>query len=1125
MPPKIYARVNNFNGGEISELLTNREDLSKYSSACKILENALPLVEGGAKKMPGTYFGGATALGGSMFTGSMFGTTLTVTSVNYGVLQVGQTIVGLGVLAGTTITAFGTGTGGTGAYTISVSQTVASEMMQTASSGQSRLVSFQFSTTQGAILEFSERLVRIWEVTNEGNWPLGLAVTSPPATNNYDPGTSYAVGTEVQLGQFWAIAARGISGAFFIAAPHGVSIYSQFQITLSVNSRDALSVTITGSSPYQGINIALANVTASKNAANLIQAAIRALGSLNSGTPESVDLSSWTVTPDSYYYANPWITVPALPYFWSNPGNWIAVCSAANQNDEFPATVGIQVFFSSHFTYYGAIFSWNFTYWQAGSISTEPPIVLITPYAEADLFDLDVSTQSADVLYIVHPSYPPASINRMSATNWTYTLLSLYGTEDVVKTGFSALGQPISNITQANPAVVTVASNGAAPFSNGQRIYINLCSGMVELNEGQFLVANMGGSSGAYTFNLLPLGSSVSGPVSGLSGASGGGFTSNPSGSYATTGGTGNGLYVEVASQNVYDGIWVITSVSVGTPGTGYQVGDVVRFVVLGQTLYATVDSVSLSGEINSTGFLEYEGGGFAVAVNPLFNTAGNYPACTTLYEERFCLAGADNTPTQMNGSVQDDYPDFICDPNEDDYAVQFTLVSNKLDQILNMIGTPNALLLGSSGGVWVMAGINGAALSQSSVTAAKQTTWGVSNLEPQMIGDYALFVSRSARIVMMLVYNFTTNQWDNFDLTRLNRNITLGASAAESGIMQTGVQTEPYPIYWAVRADGQLIGLVFNQQDQVFAWFRVNMLPEGGAIESAAVITGQNQEDQLAVVVNRTINGVTQRYFEYFMPQELFGDLSNAFFVHCGQQWQGVEPSSITDISIGTSCTVTAPGHGLSNGMSVQISGVQGMTQVNQDKTEAYTITGVTTNTFVLSGIDSYSWGIYTGGGTVMQVTNQVTGMSYLLGQSVVAVGDGAQILEPTVVAADTVTFPFYCNLITIGLPYQTTIQPTNPVISTTAATTRGMKQKLNRVTLSLYQAMGGQYGIDLDHMHDITYGPGTQGQTPGMSTVEMTEDMDADWMDSSTFYVTQDDPFPFTLRALVMRLSYNAD
>jgi hypothetical protein len=61
-----------------------------------------------------------------VYTGSISGTTLTVTAVASGFVGVGSTISGTGVTGGTTITGLGTGTGGTGTYTVSVSQTVAS---------------------------------------------------------------------------------------------------------------------------------------------------------------------------------------------------------------------------------------------------------------------------------------------------------------------------------------------------------------------------------------------------------------------------------------------------------------------------------------------------------------------------------------------------------------------------------------------------------------------------------------------------------------------------------------------------------------------------------------------------------------------------------------------------------------------------------------------------------------------------------------------------------------------------------------------------------------------------------------------------------------------------------------
>lgn len=59
-------------------------------------------------------------------TGSISGTTLTVSAVTSGVIYIGAVIVGTGVTVGTTIAAFGTGTGGAGTYTVSASQTVSS---------------------------------------------------------------------------------------------------------------------------------------------------------------------------------------------------------------------------------------------------------------------------------------------------------------------------------------------------------------------------------------------------------------------------------------------------------------------------------------------------------------------------------------------------------------------------------------------------------------------------------------------------------------------------------------------------------------------------------------------------------------------------------------------------------------------------------------------------------------------------------------------------------------------------------------------------------------------------------------------------------------------------------------
>ena len=71
----------------------------------------------------------------AVFTGSISGTTLTVTAVSSGTITAHQSLTGIGITAETVITALGSGTGGTGTYTVNLSQTVAAESMSSAAVG------------------------------------------------------------------------------------------------------------------------------------------------------------------------------------------------------------------------------------------------------------------------------------------------------------------------------------------------------------------------------------------------------------------------------------------------------------------------------------------------------------------------------------------------------------------------------------------------------------------------------------------------------------------------------------------------------------------------------------------------------------------------------------------------------------------------------------------------------------------------------------------------------------------------------------------------------------------------------------------------------------------------------
>lgn len=88
--------------------------------------DTITIAKGSGIVKAGTVLGKRTrAANGASVTGSIAGTTMTVTNVGSGKLSVGQFLSGSGVTAGTQITA-GPADGGTGTYTVSASQTVAS---------------------------------------------------------------------------------------------------------------------------------------------------------------------------------------------------------------------------------------------------------------------------------------------------------------------------------------------------------------------------------------------------------------------------------------------------------------------------------------------------------------------------------------------------------------------------------------------------------------------------------------------------------------------------------------------------------------------------------------------------------------------------------------------------------------------------------------------------------------------------------------------------------------------------------------------------------------------------------------------------------------------------------------
>lgn len=179
-----------------------------------------------------TYMGTGLENDTTIFTGSMSSTTLTVTAMLSGdPIQVGMFIDGTSVTNGTYITAFGTGNGGVGTYTISQSVSASSTTMY------GNLSSAPYGNPSPMSL---------------GVGPLGRlyvfdVIPQAKATNNLSVAASYAVAANATL-----VAGAGVKAvvlntgttAYRLDTPRAVSV------TIGAGTIVATNVTVTGVDYY-----------------------------------------------------------------------------------------------------------------------------------------------------------------------------------------------------------------------------------------------------------------------------------------------------------------------------------------------------------------------------------------------------------------------------------------------------------------------------------------------------------------------------------------------------------------------------------------------------------------------------------------------------------------------------------------------------------------------------------------------------------------------------------------------------------------------------------------------------------------------------------------------------------
>jgi hypothetical protein len=494
----------------------------------------------------------------------------------------------------------------------------------------------------------------------------------------------------------------------------------------------------------------------------------------------------------------------------------------------------------------------------------------------------------------------------------------------------------LTNITQANPAVVTSAAHG---YSAGDEIIMQNVVGMTEVNNQRYRVANP--NAGDYELEDLD-----GNPVDST------GFTAYISGGdtnkiveitgipiteamlfelqFAQTADILYFVHNDLPPQKLTrmsDTSWSLTEVAFTggpyradnldethtmnpsattgaitvTSSTAFfnadMVGAIMKIGGLVSSVQGYVEITSFTSDtlVNAT-VIETLDGSIATddwAIGAFSDDSG-YPQSVGFHEQRLWLGGTTFDPQTVFASKTLEFENFTQGALDSD-GITYEIATEQVNAI-RWISTGRGLAIGTSGGVFIFSsGADFVALTPSNVSVRRETTFGSELIIPKRIGNFLYYVQRGGRKLREFAYNFDIDSHKSLDMTLLSEQIS------ESGVIQNDYQQSPDSVLWCIRDDGQMATMSRQQAQEVIAWTRQitgETLAGAGSYESVASIPNDTEEDQVWTSVKRTINGTTRRFIEYFKPKGFAGTVQDAFFVDCGLTYEGSSTSVLTNLN-----------------------------------------------------------------------------------------------------------------------------------------------------------------------------------------------------------------------------------
>lgn len=245
------------------------------------------------------------------------------------------------------------------------------------------------------------------------------------------------------------------------------------------------------------------------------------------------------------------------------------------------------------------------------------------------------------------------------------------------------------------------------------------------------------------------------------------------------------------------------------------------------------------------------------------------YPRASCFHQQRHVFGGTDTQPQTVWGSNALDPEDFAPDDGSVDEniteltAYTFTLATRE-PELIQWLMSKSAMLIATNRQIHTVSGsANEALLSALNVSVNSLVKEGSAFLRPIEANDTLFFMQLYRRNLKELYYDTQRGRHVAKDLM-----IQADHLSDKYPIIAGGFQQYPYNLTFLSSDKGDIIGLTYNLDSGVRAWHRQilggNFGGNNPLVESIIQVPGGTQ-DQIWMVVKRTIDGATKRTIEVF--------------------------------------------------------------------------------------------------------------------------------------------------------------------------------------------------------------------------------------------------------------------